>query len=100
MQFAPVVELEIFLLEVGNDFALRVADHDANQHIVDADLESGGCVAAGNFLRVAGVGRLGRRRGLAGLSSLVRRRSGRRLRGEAVRESELAAEEYRQDKVA
>jgi len=95
LQLTAVVELEIFLLEVGNDFALDVADYDADKHIVDADLECGGRVTAGDFLSVSGGGRLSRLlRRLVGLSGLIRRGSTWCLGVEAVSERELGAEKY------
>lgn len=49
LRLAFVREGEIFAVEVVNDFALRVADDDANENEVDTDFESRGRVVSFDF---------------------------------------------------
>ncbi len=49
MGLAVGVELEIFLLEVGDDAALLVADDDGDDDFVNVDLDFEGGVRRGGF---------------------------------------------------
>src|SRR5437588_3781019 len=81
LQFPAVVELKILLLQVLDHFAVRIAHHDAYQHVVDAHFKGCGSVLAGNFLDVllgTGNGRFGSGIGTSGRRGSLRWRSGRR----------------------
>src|SRR5437870_12918525 len=72
LKLLAVVELEILFLQVGHHFAVRVAHHDAHQHVIDANLEGCRSILTGNLFGVL----LGTGDGFGGGSGIRSRGSG------------------------
>ena len=85
MRLATIEQREIFLMQILDDFSLRIPDHDADKNQIDADLENGRRVTRfyfwfPGFLRSSWTGVLrGARRGLRGGRLRAFIASGRRL---------------------
>src|SRR5437867_11872785 len=69
LKLAAVVELEILFLQGGDDFALRVANDNAHEDVVDANFEGCRSVLSGNLLNFTRWGFLCGLRGGIGICS-------------------------------
>ena len=41
MRFATIEQCEVFLMQIFDDFSLRISHHDADKNQIHADLENG-----------------------------------------------------------